>query len=399
MLTKNINNSDDLLKIKLLIEQLYFDSQKIWSSANSLEQAYNQIKKIILQLEDKIVSKYDFLHPNKWGLKTAHYFYSLILHADFNKELQTKYLNWLKAQNLLSILDNFNLEKRIKNLPKDLNYLTKDEFLNLQKQKFGSKIVSIPYFSEFKHIKPFYTTSTLGNLSYKYDRSDNVLKNRQQLLNILKLNNKELISISLKSSDNIVIWPDIIKNKLNKYDYLEQNNPNLLSELGLYADAIIFKDLKNVKGAGILLGDCYAVMFFAPNKNIGALVHIGTPGLTLDLLGKVINKLKQEFMVNPNELYVIIGPGITKDNYFYENVDKFSNVRFWHGFINKINNKKYQIDLLGAIKNRLLELGIDFEKYKLTPADTYSHKYLYSHYKAYHLSLPDKRFFVGFVNR
>ncbi len=401
-----------LKQVQLLVEDLYIKDQSVWTSKDSLEEIYEVINKNFEELNNKIIKKYGFLRPDVFGLKTAHYFYVLMVHADFYKDMQKTYYNWLKEQDLLDTLNIYKLKERIGGLKNPIN-LTKQEFLKKQQELWGLELVHISGFEELDYIKPFFTTTTLGNLSFRYGKSKDVIQTRKRLLEILNGNNKKLITIGnlkisrhdfvfgyLKSKDEIAYWPQVLQQAgIHKQDYdFTKLTTADFEEMGLAKDAIILTDLSSIKAGGLVVADCYIVMLFAPKQNIGALVHVGVPGLSLDILGKVIKRLQSEFNVASKDLYAILGPGILKDNYFYENVDRLKNIKYWKGFIKDVPNKGYQIDLFGALRNRMLNLGILFENYRITPRDTYSDKFLWSHYRSYHDGLPEGRFMVGFVN-
>lgn len=94
---------------------------------------------------------------------------------------------------------------------------------------------------------------------------------------------------------------------------------------GVYpnCDALI-TDQKQVL-LGVLTADCAPVLIWSSDSALVASVHSGWQGSELDILGKTIKKMKSDYSVSPESLHLVIGPGLTVDNFEVgpEFIDKF----------------------------------------------------------------------------
>ena len=388
---------------QLFLEDLYIKDQVAWHRFKTLEEVYSVINENVQKLE-QFIDKYGFVYPSQFGTKAAHYFYVLMVHADFHKELQKEYLVWLR-KNKLEELDMYNLERRIKELKNPVN-MGPAEFRAWQKQRFGQPVIFAPYFAEHPRMRGFYTTKTLGNLSFKYakDKSSVVLAAIRLKHYLFRAQNKKLLTFSLQNKDNIIEFSaEDIGAAFNNYQF-ELTTHTYLQQYGLVGDALIvpFADIVqlNIGGVGTDVGDCFILSMWNKQKTVFAQVHLGVPGFTLGLLHKLIDKLRTKYGVDPADLYVLWGPGIHKDFYIYTDISRFKDHPLWQGFIipEEQNGKTvYHMDLLGAIRNSLLNLGIAFDHYRLTPVDTYTNPYLYSHTRSLRTGEPEGRFLEGVV--
>jgi YfiH family protein len=82
---------------------------------------------------------------------------------------------------------------------------------------------------------------------------------------------------------------------------------------GLYrqTDALITKE-KNLFLI-ISVADCLPVMIYDRSKHIAANVHSGWRGTEKGITVSAVEKMKNEFGCNPRDMYVFVGPGISKD--------------------------------------------------------------------------------------
>jgi len=65
----------------------------------------------------------------------------------------------------------------------------------------------------------------------------------------------------------------------------------------------------------ILTADCAPVLIWSTEEPVVAAVHSGWNGSELDILGQTIQSLIDAFNVSPRSLYLVIGPGLTQENF------------------------------------------------------------------------------------
>ena len=173
------------------------------------------------------------------------------------------------------------------------------------------------------------------------DKKENVLKNLNFVSQKIGCKNELLITLNQTHSNKVVYFEDesSIKNKLA-------------------GDAIVTK-IKNV-GIGILTADCAPILLYDPQKKIIGCIHSGWRGALNGVVKNTIKKFK-ELDSNIDNLFVIVGPCIRKENYevkinFYE---KFTNQNpQYEDFFKKISDGKYIFDLRGFINKKISDLNI-----------------------------------------
>ena len=173
------------------------------------------------------------------------------------------------------------------------------------------------------------------------DKKENVLKNLSLISNNIGCKDELLITLNQTHSNKVVYFEkeSSIKNKLS-------------------GDAIVTK-IKNV-GIGILTADCAPILLYDPEKKIIGCIHSGWRGALNGVIRNTIKKF-EELDSNTDNLFVVVGPCIRKENYevkidFYE---KFANQNPKYGnFFKKISEDKYIFDLRGFINSKISDLNI-----------------------------------------
>jgi len=173
------------------------------------------------------------------------------------------------------------------------------------------------------------------------DKKENVLKNLNLVSQKIGCKDELLITLNQTHSNKVVYFENetSIKNKLP-------------------GDAIVTK-IKNV-GIGILTADCAPILLYDPQKKIIGCIHSGWRGALNGVIRNTIKKFK-ELDSNIDNLFVVVGPCIRKENYevkidFYEKfINQNSN---YERFFKKIADSKYIFDLRGFVNNRISDLNI-----------------------------------------
>ena len=152
-----------------------------------------------------------------------------------------------------------------------------------------------------------------------------------------------------------------VKKKLFLLHQLHSNKVyfvNKLSKKKLFGDGLITKS----KGLaiGILTADCAPILFFDPKKNIIGAAHAGWKGAHKKIGIKIINYFKKKGS-KLNDIFAVIGPCISQNNYEIKNdfkakflKQKQENTKHFKKFGNKI-----YFDLKGYIFKQLKNTGIN----------------------------------------
>ncbi|MBL41979.1 MAG: hypothetical protein CMM49_04875 [Rhodospirillaceae bacterium] len=197
------------------------------------------------------------------------------------------------------------------------------------------------------------------------DNKQNVLKNRNQILKSLNIQNSKLY----------------IPNQVhgNKVWMIENKNFNIK----IYADALI----TNKKGIvlGILTADCAPLLIVDKNKKIIANVHCGWKGILNGIVENTIEKFI-DMGSEKKDLIAAIGPCISPKSYQVKNdfINKFKNTEenFQDYFIFK-NNKSVFFNLPLFIKVKLL--NNELKNIYILDIDTYSNENnFFSYRRSFH---------------
>lgn len=177
------------------------------------------------------------------------------------------------------------------------------------------------------------------------------------------INNYELISKSIGiDSKSIVISKQLHNTNIRKVT-LDDMGKGLYKEVD-YND--IDGLITNIPGISLvtIYADCVPIYLIDVKCKAIGLVHSGWKGTVKHISSLAINKMKQEYGTNPEDLVAVIGPSICKDCYeISEDVAKefkssFIDNKYNINTLTKKQNGKYQCDLWNANKYVLLEAGV-----------------------------------------
>lgn len=131
--------------------------------------------------------------------------------------------------------------------------------------------------------------------------------------------------------------------------------------------------------------DCFPILICDKLKKVVAAVHSGREGTRLNIVGKTIDKMKKEYNINVENLYVYIGAGVCKRHYvvdqecymdFYNSLSALFNKE---DLAMKLNCHDYHIDLLEAIKLQLHDCSISNAQIKIENECTYENDRYFSY--------------------
>ena len=164
------------------------------------------------------------------------------------------------------------------------------------------------------------------------------------------------------------------KNNLVLLDQIHSNNVYKISKIPkkkLKGDSLI----TNKKGIalGILTADCAPVFIYDPVNNLISALHAGWKGAYKKIVSTTLRKFKSSGS-NLNDLIVVIGPCIGKNNYEVRNdfLNKFVRKSIQNKKHFKFYNDKIFFSLNSYIKSQLTKCNV--KKIEIINKDTYPKK-------------------------
>ena len=203
-------------------------------------------------------------------------------------------------------------------------------------------------FQKFKNIKHGFFNNLGGVSSGIYKSLNCGIGSNDNKANVIK--NLKIVSKKIGINKKVVLLKQLHTNKIYFI--------NKLSKKKLIGDGLITK----TRGIaiGILTADCAPILFFDPIKNIIGAVHSGWKGAYKKIGKKMINSFKKRGS-RLNDIYAVIGPCISKNNY---EIKKDFKIKFLRQSIKnkkhfKIVKNKIYFDLKGYIFKQLKNAGIN----------------------------------------
>lgn len=195
---------------------------------------------------------------------------------------------------------------------------------------------------------------------------DEVFKNRKKFLTKVKIPIKSCVCMwvlgedSVKEADSQLAGVSLRDyKKAVKIDALVTNK----KELYLF----------------LFIADCAPVILYDPVRETIGLVHVGWKGADLEIVKKVINKLKDLYKTKTKDLIVGIGPAARKDSFIKESPGQINDPK-WKPFLEKVN-EGYKVDFIGLCKRQLLDTGVQRKNIYDCYIDTVHDNKFFSHYR------------------
>ncbi len=171
-----------------------------------------------------------------------------------------------------------------------------------------------------------------------------IIQNRKQIASLLELDTKyHFIAASQTHSSHIEV---ITKRKNRGWE--------TMNDAVLDCDALI-TDTKGVI-LTVLTADCVPVLLYDTRREVVAAIHAGWRGTQANIVLKTVEKMKEVFDSNPQDMVAGIAPSIGRCCYeveedvaqfFLKQTEVFDRI-----------NKKYRLDLPLANKIQLLNAGL-----------------------------------------
>lgn len=214
-------------------------------------------------------------------------------------------------------------------------------------------------------------------MSFKFGTKEEVVKNRENFLGKLRM--QDCVKMDLEQKDHIAI--------VGK----EDRGKGMFDNKGITGDAAISEE----PGVFLFLvvADCLPIILCDSQKKVVAQVHVGWHGTDLELTKRVACLMQEKFSCNPANIIVGIGPGIHKESYIRENPSQKDNPA-WQPYLEKVDENRFLIDLVGYNKTQLIESGIPEENIEISDIDTATSKEFFSHDRSIRSGEPEGRFAV-----
>ncbi len=182
------------------------------------------------------------------------------------------------------------------------------------------------------------------------DKKENVLQNLNIICGKLKLNPKEVCKGRQDHTDNILYITD--ENK-EKYAFCLESDERIDGYIQDSGVATL-----------VTTADCNAIVIYDTKNNKAANIHSGWKGTTKRIYIKAIEKMKQEFNTNPEDLIICVSPSVLKCCFSSED-ESFKKLftDIWPNdkeYITKNpdNPNRFHIDLTHVITKDLINAGV-----------------------------------------
>jgi len=250
----------------------------------------------------------------------------------------------------------------IKKVKEGLTYL---EFERLK--QYGFEVIFTTRLGGFSI--PPYESLNLG--LHTDDKKENVLKNREKVYDILNFNPKNIIyAEQIHSNDIRLVTTD------DKGKGIRDHNNSIKNMDGLIATK---KDMI----LGGHFADCVPIYIMDKDKGYFSLIHSGWKGTYQEILTKTLNFFKDSLASKDEDLLVVLGPSISKNNYEvgFDLINKFKEkFAFPPSYFEQIDNN-YFLDLKELNRLIALENGILNKNLFVSKLCTYKNKNLFYSYR------------------
>ena len=150
-------------------------------------------------------------------------------------------------------------------------------------------------------------------------------------------------------------------------------------------DILIMSDKVSNVAIGHPVADCPVVTVHDPAKKVVAIGHCSMAMIDKMLPVHEVLALREAYDSNVNDLLVHIGPHAQPESYIYETYPtKNTNAKLWENNIKENEKGGFNIDLEGAVRDQLTEIGISDENIIASPIDTITDQNYFSNYAEQH---------------
>ncbi|MBQ6062117.1 MAG: peptidoglycan editing factor PgeF [Prevotella sp.] len=158
---------------------------------------------------------------------------------------------------------------------------------------------------------------------------------------------------------------------------------------------------------GVSTADCIPVLLYDSNHQVVSAIHAGWRGTVGRIVQKVILEMRKTYATDPQDIYAIIGPGISLENFEVgdEVYDTFRSAGFDMEGIAKrylttkgggeCLSEKWHIDLWECNRRQLCQAGVSLPNIQLTGICTYAN--VRDYFSARRLGIHSGRIYTGIM--
>lgn len=227
----------------------------------------------------------------------------------------------------------------------------------------------IPELLKFPNLFHAFSTKDDGNMANailgKVSDFGEVSENREKFLASLNISANETICMLVVHGDGVKVAEKFDAGKsISGCKFATKVDGLVTNEKGLY----LF----------LLVADCLPIILYDPIKSALGLVHAGWKGADLEIVKKVIGRLRDLYNTKSKDLIVGIGPAARKDSFIKENPSQKDSPR-WENFLEQIDDTHYKVDFVGLCKKQIIDSGVLERNIFDCGIDTVTDERFYSH--------------------
>lgn len=238
----------------------------------------------------------------------------------------------------------------------------------IQREKNGVVYFTSPLFEKISWLSHGISTrhggvstgccSTMNLKPSIYDDNENINKNYQLFCKAVGINPENVVTMDQVHGNNVeVVTKDhICTGCIPEFDFTNTDG--------------MITDVKNRALFGFS-ADCPLVLLADNKKHVIGICHSGWRGTCKNITSVTINKMKEQFGCNPDDMLAFVAPSICQECFevgddVIEEINKLIPESLYSKAYYKKNNDKYQLNLWEVIRYILADHGIKQENIEIT---------------------------------
>ena len=220
------------------------------------------------------------------------------------------------------------------------------------------------------------STKNDGSMSYMWGDYEEVLENRRKFIERAGFSFDRCITMKTSDGDTVLI--------VSKQD---TGRGMIHIEEAFRADALITSE--SDLSLFLVVADCVATIFYDELNKVLCLAHLN--GKNPKLINSVISKLREKYATNVADLSVYMSPAIHKESFIVP--DPFQrDSQEWKDYIVNLDEHLTSIDMIGFLREKIIEQGVNPNKIAISDTDTYCDTDYFSHRRSVTTGEPEGRF-------
>ncbi len=212
----------------------------------------------------------------------------------------------------------------------------------------------------FSNLHIAYGGIAAGNMDLRFGGETVVLENRAMLYAEAGMQTNDVIVMDAKGEGQVVVLHD-------------------LSNTFIRCDSAICQG-RNI-GLALFPADCIALVLYAENADVVALVHLGWKQLVDRQIERTLEKLHEEYRLTVKDIKAYVGFGIGPESYVFTEISEVqATSKRWQRHISK-KLDGYHIDLPRYVHEVLVSEGVDENNIIHSGIDTGNGNEYFSNYR------------------